>query len=132
MAVERTAFRLHLWRMVREVVAGSGRTKIGLETVSEPTDPPPPPLELALNSLVVALEEMLPGLADRWADKAEDEALHSEVRRLHAKAENPALIANLHAAMTIARHARFVARAHVKREAPAEEAPKRKGRRARE
>lgn len=96
-------------------------------------DPTPPsPVELALNSLTVALERRLPGLVDEWATEAENAALHAEVRRLHARAENPVLVANLHAAMTIAREARFIVSAHVKREAAEDAAPKRKGKRARE
>lgn len=83
--------------------------------------------------LVATLEEKVPGIADRWVEHAESEAMHSEVRRLHARAPNPVLVANLREAMTIARNARFVVRAHVKPEQPTEElAPKRKGKRARE
>lgn len=75
---------------------------------------PPSPVELALACLVVTLEEQNPGLSDRWVNHAESDALHAEIRRLHAKAPNPALVANLNAAMVIARHIRFVVAAHVR------------------
>lgn len=92
-------------------------------------DPDPPtPVELALACLMVALEERDPTLSDRWVSHAEDDALHAEVRRLHAKAPRPQLVANLHEAMEIAQRVRFLVKAHVKAEPKAEE-PVRKARR---
>jgi hypothetical protein len=66
--------------------------------------------------LVVTLEEQYPGLADRWVAHAESDALHAEIRRLHAQAPNPDLVANLQGAMTIARHVRFIVKSHVRPE----------------
>lgn len=79
----------------------------------EPTNnDPPSPVELALACLVVTLEEMIPGIADSWVQHAESDALHSEIRRIHARAENPRLAQNLHEAMKLARDIRFVVHAH--------------------
>lgn len=75
---------------------------------------PPSPVELALACLVVALEERDPGLADAWVRHAESDALHSEVRRLHAKTPNPDLITNLHAARDMAVRVRYVVKSHVR------------------
>lgn len=77
-------------------------------------DDPPTPVELALACLVVALQERDPSLSDRWVGHAESDALHSEIRRIHAAAPNPELSANLQDAMALARKIRFVAAAHVK------------------
>lgn len=87
----------------------------------------PTPVELALACLVVALEERDPGLCDRWVEHAESDALHAEIRRLHTQAPNPLLVANLHEAMNIARHVRFIAKTAVRVE-PVVERKRRKGR----
>lgn len=75
---------------------------------------PPSPVELALACLVVTLEERDPGLCDRWVEHAESDALHAEIRRLHAKATNPLLAENLQVAMTLARQIRFVVHSHTR------------------
>lgn len=96
--------------------------------MTEPKDPElPSPVELALACLVVTLEERDPGLCDRWVEHAESDALHAEIRRLHTQAPNPALVANLQSAMTIARHIRFIVKGHVRPE-PEPERKRRKGR----
>lgn len=100
----------------------------GTKRVSEPKNhEPPTPVELALACLVVTLEERDPGLCDRWVEHAESDALHAEIRRLHTQAPNPALVANLQEAMTIARHVRFIVKSHI-RPAPESERKRRKGR----
>lgn len=100
----------------------------GTKRVNEPKDTvPPTPVELALACLVVTLEERDPGVCDRWVEHAESDALHVEVRRLHGQAPNPELAANLQAAMTLARHVRFITKAAVRPE-PGAERKRRKGR----
>lgn len=102
----------------------SGKTR-----VTEPKNgDEPSPLTLAIACLVVTIEERDPGFADRWVEHAESDALHAEIRRLHAQAPNPVLVANLQEAMTIARNVRFVVKSHVRPEQPEPERKRRKGR----
>lgn len=88
---------------------------------------PPTPVELALACLVAALEERDPTLCDRWVAHAESDALHADIRRLHAHAPNPVLAANLQAAMALARSVRFVVKSHIRPE-PVVERKRRKDR----
>jgi hypothetical protein len=91
-------------------------------------DEVPSPLELALSSLLVALGEKDPGLADRWVRHAENDALHAEVRRLHSKAPAPLLVANLRAGAVIAQRIRFIMKSHLPN-GHVEEAPRSRTRR---
>lgn len=82
--------------------------------MNEKENDPPSPVELALACLVVTLEERDPGLCDSWVEHAESDALHAEIRRIHAKAPNPMLAQHLQEAMTLARQIRFVALSHTR------------------
>lgn len=92
-----------------------GRRNVTKRSMSTTKDKDPPsPDVLALTCLVVTLEERDPGFADQWVRHAEDDALHAEIRRLHSEAPNPALVANLQAAMALVRDVRFVAKSHAR------------------
>lgn len=69
-------------------------------------------MELALFSLGLVLEELLPGAVDRWVEITEGDGMATEVRRLHDPVPNPELACVMRETVALVRRGRAFVKIH--------------------
>jgi hypothetical protein len=84
--------------------------------------------DMVMAALLAALEERWPGVSNRTVEIAEDDAFHTEIRRLRGPIPGPTLAERVRAGIAKARVLRAAAVLHGAKPQPAPERPRRKRR----